>query len=557
VKPFSVFVYSVFFICSTLCSVSLQGQITGQVVDQTGTALQFCNVFLIKASDSLLVTGTTTDVNGRFQLEPKIIGSVRVSVSYIGYEKFYSPLIPVTSLTKQYDAGTLTLKPVHELQKVNIIGEKPFMEHQLDRTVFNIENSAMSAGNNVLEILGKLPGVTVSNEVSIEVRSKPGVLILIDGRTSYLSATDLATYLKSLDASQVEKIEVITTPSSKYDASGNAVINIILKKDKNLGLNAQVNGSFRESGNEGGFLGATANYRTHKFNFFGSANVSKGANISWNEQKNIFSTPGQAPVTFADKTSNLNNGNFYSGHLGADYSPDKRQVIGITGDLFIADATNQFNDQTNIYNARALPDSSQNRSGIGSVKGLHQAVGLNYLFKIDSTGKELSANADYVTHANTLLEDDLTNYSYLPGITGQPSSTLRYSVPAQLQVRVLKIDYAQPMGKKSKFECGLKASNVKSDNNAQYWNLIQGSYLSDAEKTNHFIFTENIYAGYVTTSHTFSDKLEGQLGVRGEETASTGMQVTNATQVNRSYFNLFPSAFLNWKIDSSNALNLS
>ncbi len=244
------------------CSTACFAQISGRVTDNAKKSISFCNVILIKAADSSLVTGTTTDTSGGFQLEIKSSGNFRVLATYMGCRKYYSPVILVVDAAQRYDAGTLILEPNHQLKGVEVVAEKPFMEHKLDRTVFNIENSIISSGSNALEVLKKLPGVTVDNNDAIQVRGKSGVLIMMDGRTTYMSTADVATYLKSLDAGQIEKIEVITNPSAKYDASGNAIINIVLKKDKNMGFNAQVNLTMRQSQYTGGGANITANYRT-------------------------------------------------------------------------------------------------------------------------------------------------------------------------------------------------------------------------------------------------------------------------------------------------------
>ncbi|HEV7231411.1 MAG TPA: TonB-dependent receptor, partial [Bacteroidia bacterium] len=533
-------------------------QISGRVLSNTGQSIPFCNVVLITAADSALVTGTTTDSAGLFQLEIKRPGTFLIRVVYMGYNEKYSKSIAIGTGLNQFDAGNLVLSPNAQMLKgVQVTAEKPFMEHQLDRIVYNIENSIISAGNNGLEVLKKLPGVTVDNDVSIKVRGKPGVMIMVDGRTSYLSAADVANYLKSLDASQIEKIEVITNPSSRYDASGNAVINIILKKDKNLGFNAQVTSSFRLSDeNHGGFANIVANYRTRKLNFFGTYNFASGANSSWLDNKNIFTAPGIPASTFADHSVSRMDGVYNYGRFGIDYTPDKRQTIGILGEGFNANETRQLSDLTSIYNERPAPDSSFSRNGSGAMMGKRVTVNLNYTFKIDSAGKELSANADYGWFSNSFNELDRTTYSPGSSLYSQPA-LLKYTIPGELRIKAFKVDYAQPFGKNTKLELGAKMSQVNSDNNSQYWNVMPGGDVLDTVKTNHFAFTENINAAYFNLSRKFSEKVEAQAGLRGEETQTNGLLFQTNTSTSRKYQNLFPSAFVSWKIDSSHTLNAS
>ncbi len=481
----------------------------------------------------------------------------RILVTYVGYAKYYSPVISISENTRTYDAGTLPLESGHQLKNLVIVAEKPFMEHQLDRTVYNIESSIISAGNNALEILKKLPGVNVDNSDGITIRGKSGVLIMMDGKTTYMSVQDVANYLKSLDASQIEKIEIITNPSAKYDASGNAIINIILKKDKNMGFNAQVTGTLRQSVYSGAGTGFNANYRTRHFNFFGSYNLGDGTNATYWEQENQYSVPGKPVNLISDRSYSATTGVYHNGRLGMDYSIDKRQTIGVAGECFIGNTNMRTATSTNIYNGGSSPDSTLSR--VGNNHSLMQRFtgNLNYTFKIDSLGRELSANADVVSFNSTLLETDVTDYGYASPLLQQSPSTLKFSFPSQLSIMAAKLDYVQPLGKNTKLETGIKGSQVSSDNPSQYWNVIQGVDVNDAGKTNHFIYNENIFAGYINFSRKFSERVDAQLGLRAENTQGHGTQTLTDSSVKQNYLNLFPSAFLSWRMDSFNTLNFS
>ncbi|HXC04123.1 MAG TPA: TonB-dependent receptor plug domain-containing protein, partial [Bacteroidia bacterium] len=366
----------------------------------------------IKASDSTLVTGTTTDTTGSFQLEIKTTGTFKVHINFIGFKELYTDSFTIRNGVSLYNLGDLQLASTGQnLKGVQIVTEKPFMEHRMDRIVFNIENSIISSGNNGLEVLKKLPGVTVENESTIKVRGKSGVLIMIDGRTSYLSASDVANYLKSLDASQIEKIEVITNPSAKYDASGNAIINIILKKNKNLGLNAMLSGSVRQSVYSGSTFNINGNYRTRKFNYFGFYNFGEGYNFNGYDSKSIFSAGGEPTGSITEHTSNLSYGIYHTARLGADFTPDKRQTLGIAFDANYAPETIQHNTYTGFQNSLGATDSSLSRGGTAHTLNQRLTANLNYTFKIDSGGRELSANADYGWFQSQAAEQDMTTYT--------------------------------------------------------------------------------------------------------------------------------------------------
>jgi hypothetical protein len=533
-------------------------QINGRVTDISKNAIPFCNVLLTKVSDTTLVTGSTTDTSGNFQLEIKDTGNFRIVVGYIGYNKFYSQPFSIPKSTSQYNSGTISLEPdAHVLKGVQVVAEKPFIEHRIDRTVFNIENSIISAGNDALEVLGKLPGVTVNSDDAIKVRGKPGVLILMDGRTLYMSAADAGNYLKSLDASQIEKIEVITNPSAKYDASGNAVINIILKKNKNLGFNGQVNASHAQGFYGTSFGGLNANYRMKKFNFFGNCSGFDNKMYLQKGRESTFSAGGEPYSIFNDQIHRVFEGNGGNGRIGIDFTPNDKQTIGVVAEGYTNIRTQTIVDNTLMYNASSVLDSSFKVDGTGRQGAKGNTYNLNYKFKMDSLGRELSANADYSTFSFTSENQYVTNYYDNNYQSMYAPNTLKNELLGTIHVAAAKVDYVQPLGKKGKLETGLKSSILDADNDGHYWNVRNGSDVTDTTKTNHFIYSENINAGYFNLSHTFSKKLEAQIGLRGEQTRSTGTQEVNDSTVKRNYINLFPSAFVNWKLDTNHTLNFS
>ena len=521
-------------------AAEVHAQISGRVIDNSKNAIPYCNVLLKKASDTTLVTGATTDTSGNFQLEIKDTGNFRIVVAYVGYKKLFSNSFSISKGTNQYKAGDIILEPDAKLLKgVQIVAEKPFIEHKIDRTVFNIENSIISAGNNGLEVLGKLPGVTVSSDDAIKVRGKPGVLIMIDGRTLYMSEADAGNYLKSLDASQIEKIEVITNPSSKYDASGNAVINIILKKNKNLGFNGQINVSHAQGFYGSSFGGFNANYRTKKFNFFGNCGGYLNKMYTQKERESTFSSGGTPYSIFNDQIHRVFDGDGANGRIGIDFTPNDKQTIGVLFEGRTDMRTQTINDNTGMYNGHSVLDSSLNVNGTGKQGSNGNTYNINYKFKMDNLGRELSANADYSTFSFASRNQYVTNYYDSNSQSMYAPNTLKNELLGQINVAAAKVDYVQPLGKTGKLETGLKSSMLKADNTGNYWNLLNGADVTDTGKTNHFIYSENINAAYFNLSHTFSKKLEAQIGMRAEQTLSKGTQLVNDSTVTRNYINLF------------------
>jgi hypothetical protein len=542
-----------FFIAVLFSSAVCRAQVTGTISDTTGNPLLFCNVMLLKVADSIAVTGTSTDEAGNFTLERKDTGSFRLLISYSGYLDHYSSPFMLSEAQPKHEAGKIILKADPAvLDAVQIVAQKPFMEQKLDRVVFNIENSVISSGSNGLEVLKKLPGVSVDNNDNIQVRGKSGVRFMINGRTSYLSGSDMASYLKSLDASQIEKIELITNPSAKYEAAGNAIINIVLKKNKNLGFNGMVHAGGDQGFYGGGHAGMNVNYRTKKWNFFASENYYRGNFYEHALRETAFNTNELISATNHVKY----DGYWNYCQAGVDFSPNDKQTLG-----FSAERSGGGQIQERYYNAQmfdenGLLDSSQVTNGYQTNKLTFYTFDLNYKLNIDTTGKELTADLNYAPFTNNTTRLNSTDF-YNSSDQMYFSAKQKSYLPTEVSILAGQVDYTQPVGKKLKFETGMKGSIVSTDNNAQYFNVINDEEINDTTLSNHFLYDESIYSAYFNYIHELNTKLSFQLGFRGEQTQTKGTQLVNDSVFTRKYFNLFPSAFINWQVDSTNAFNFS
>jgi iron complex outermembrane recepter protein len=546
-------------IVAILClfySLSISAQVKGKVLDASGSPLPFCLVGLVKASDTTVIIGTATDAAGKFSIEVNNNGSYRVLASYIGFKTFYSPIFSV-SKGGQYDLGNMTLVPEAKiLNTVEVAAQKPLVEYKADRTVYNIENSIISAGNNVLEVLKKLPGVSVDNNDNISVNGESGVLIMIDGRTSYMSATDAANYLRSLDASQIESIEIITSPSAKYDASGNTVINIIRKRNKNAGFNGELTSGYSQGIYGRGNEGVNLNYSTKKWNLFANYGYNFGEYLNNFGGTTKFSNNNQVQNIFVDSNQRREDYWSNSGRFEADFMPDKKQTIGFD---FEGTQTNGIVNKafpSYMEGANSQLDSSLNLQGHRTYSRVNTSYGLSYDDKIDSTGKDLSANIDYANYNSTFNELTVTNYYDSLGHESHAPTSLDYSLPTTINIYAAKVDYTQPLGKGGTFETGLKGSYVNTNNNAQYWNVVNGNYMVDSMFTNDFLYTEYIYAGYFNYAQHLNKKTYFKFGLRGEQTEDKGVEVSHDTSFSHKYFNLFPNALITYKLDTNNTLKL-
>ena len=536
-----------------------RGAVTGSVLDERQAAFPFVNVLLLKAQDSTLAKGMVTDTDGKFAFEEIATGRYLTLVSMVGYEKVYSPVFTVANANVQLSPVTLTTS-VELLNEVKVVAQKPFIEQQIDRTVVNVENSIVSAGATALEVLERAPGVVVDQQNdALRLRGKDGVLVQIDGKRSFLSQTELMNLLRNTPSDNIEKIELITNPSAKYDAAGNSgIINIVFKKNKNFGTNGTVTlgGGYMPDIPVGRTNGSLAlNHRKGKVNVFGNGSVYTGGSFNTND---IYRTiPFEGDVTIFDQHSERrSNYRNYSLRAGLDYSLSDKTTLGVLASAFV----NNWSQPEGIAETDIL-DGSQNlrRSFLTKTnsgqKMKNMTANANVKHKFDDKGKELTFDADYVRYGGESFNNLNTNYFKPDGTLEGNPELVRNQMPSTIDIGVLKLDYAQPLGK-GKFEAGLKSSYVTSDNNMTF-EVKEDAWKIDPTRTNRFKYTENINAAYVNYGGKLGEKTTYQLGFRAEHTHSVGNSVTLNDVRDRNYLNLFPSVFLSQQLDSSNVLNVS
>jgi iron complex outermembrane receptor protein len=531
-----------------------QYTIKGNVSDSTNASVPFVAVGLLSAKDSSVIKGTITSDSGSYSFTKVKQGRYIIKVQAMGYADQYSkPFTADSSNAIQVIRLRLRNNGMN-LKGVNVVANKPFMEHKQDRMVFNLENSIISTGKNALEVLNDLPGVTTTDDGSINVLGRSGVLVMVDGRPLHI---DLTTFLKSIDASQIEKIEVITNPSAKYEASGKAVINIVLIKNKNMGLNGQLSSGYRQ-GTHASFSDAlNIDYRIKKWNLFFDLNDNIFHNYGTHTITRTFSANNIVQQTFIEDAPATYQGNLPSGDMGFDFTPNSKQTISFsTNGVYMINKISTY-DNTKMYGTAGELDSSIYAPSVRNLTTWDVNFNLAYTYKIDTNGRELSANAFYVTHGGADNQQNPVSYFNSDG-SAMRASTLNNSIqPTALQFSSAQVDYIQPLSKKSKIEMGVLASKFHEDNNAQFFNDINGIAIVDTTKTNRFVGTENILAAYLNYSQKISAKTDFQIGVRDEQTNDIAEQYVHDTSFTRNYLNLFPSATFNWNPSANSAISLS
>ncbi|WP_426327927.1 TonB-dependent receptor domain-containing protein [Pedobacter sp. R-06] len=529
-------------------------RIYGRVLDADGKNIEFATAALLK--DSLLVKTTFTEKDGLFSFDKLGYGKYLIKVSVVGSPIYQTDTLVLTANSAVINLADIKIKAgATNLKEVNISGQKAFVERKIDRTVVNVDALISNAGTTALDVLSKSPGVNVDQNGVISLKGKSGVAIFIDDKPTYLSGADLDNYLRSLPSSSLDQIELMTNPPAKYDAAGNGgVINIKTKKTKTAGFNGGINlslnqGELSRSNNSFNF-----NYRKDKINVFG--NLSYNLNNSFTDldlNRKYKNDDGSAKSYFNQNSYFRRHGNTFNLKTGLDYYASEKTTWGIvlTGMNRISKQVN--NNTSNLSNASMQLDSVIRAENIDQIKYQNAGVNLNYRHKFKQAGRELTFDADYLLYRNQ-TDQTYYNFSYLPSGTLKYQDILTGNLPSNIDIYTAKMDYSHPLENKWKLDAGIKTAYTKTDNIADYFNTANGKTSADYEKSNHFLYEENINAVYLNMSRE-GKRFSLQAGLRYENTVSNGHQLGNLikpdSSFKRTYNSLFPTLYFSYKLDTA------
>ncbi|SDQ00913.1 Outer membrane receptor proteins, mostly Fe transport [Mucilaginibacter sp. OK268] len=538
-------------------------KVSGSLLNEQGKPMDYATVSLIRATDSTVVKGALSNDNGVYTFDNIRSGKYLIKASVVGYQKAVTTPFTVPESATTVTAPALSMRAGStELKGVTITASKPLIERKIDRTVMNVENSVLAAGNTALEILEKAPGVTVDKDDNISLKGKQGVTVMINDKLTYLSAAQLATLLRSTDGNTIKSIEIITNPSAKYDAAGNSgIINIKLKKNSQSGTNGSITvgvarGAFWRDNSS-----LNLNHKQGNLNVFGT--FSRGDNKNTRdiyidrvtrERDSTGKVIGN-PTYFTQFTRMPHVYHYNNYRVGADYDVSSKNTIGFVVSGYSNSEVDNNDGNTKIGSAPNGADSSLTTVSTIDQTYKNFAANLNDRFKIDTSGQELSVDLDYSKFKNNSIAEYNTNYFLSDGSQQHAPQLLRNQTPSNITIYTGKVDYAKPLSKTVKLETGAKFSSVKTDNDLQAQIFNGNSYINDTTRTNRFIYTEKITAGYLNLNKQFK-KTSIQLGLRGEYTQSNG-NLLGSTPVDRSYFNIFPSVFINRTLNDKNEVSFT
>ncbi|HTI92710.1 MAG TPA: outer membrane beta-barrel family protein [Puia sp.] len=474
-------------------------------------------------------------------------------------------LLPITLLvftppsraqdTLKTVAGSDTLKP-RLLKAATVTRQTPFIQHRLDRIVLNVDHLITAAGTNTLELIRKLPGIQVSPDGLISLNGRSGVNVLVDGKPTYLSAEDLAALLAGMSSAEVQQLELMTNPPAKFDAQGTGgLINIIRKRNRADGFNGYVTTTIGE-GNYPRYTGSILlSYKTKDYNLY--------VNNSYNYTKTLLGRDVTADIFNGD---NLYTREVSSGQdviinrannttAGIDWYLSRKTTLTLTGNIGVRRYDDMTTSKMNVFDADLHKTGSSIFTALNTDHPFNYTTGFQLSHRLDTTGREWSVNADYSEfryrpgqfNTNT-VDDPAGNFESLHHVFLDQSRTLR--------IVGARADYVHPWPGVGKWEAGIKSSYTRTTNNSSYYNQSGSQSLLDSSQSDYNVNTENINAAYINVNRQYK-KLTLQSGLRMEQTTMKGQQLfADHSTIRQQYFQLFPSVFADYKLNTHNNLNI-
>lgn len=530
--------------------------ISGQVKDIKNEPVPGATVRLLLAVDSSPVQSQAARSNGQFRLTGIGPGRYFVSISATGMQPWYSRLIQTAPLQKNLELAPAILHPLlqKEMQSVVVTAKKPLVEHDLDKTIINVEAMVGAGTGNTLELLEKTPGVIVDVNGEISLYGSGGVTVLIDGRRTWMSGQDLAAYLRSMPASMIEKFELITNPPARYEAQGGALINIRLKKKRVAGYagNASHNSSIGKYYRS--YNSVNLNYLYKKLNVFGNLGYNRHTDFGRHTDDRTFITEdGQSPRASQLQRGSTFASNDYSARLGFDYQLNSKATFGM-----IVNAADRKRNEgswyiSNSFSKANTADSTGTGENATDGKWKQFTANANFQYKFNGKGQELTADANYIRYENIsdqLLQNRVRQSS---GSTGSFNNFI-YKLPNNTDVYTLAADYVHPLKERMNISAGAKSSYVQTDHQSDYFALPENKPVADHSRSNHFIYDETIHSAYISSRKDWK-RFGLQLGMRWENTITKGHQLGNSVVPvsidKRNYHSFFPSIFTSYKLDSN------
>lgn len=537
------------FVILSATAVNAQQQVSGIIVDQHNEPFSFVTVLLLKQADSVFVSGSATDQEGRFVISNIAAGNYLLKASFIGFQDLYQPV----ELNADSNMGVLTLiENQEELDEISLSVQRPTIKREIDRLIFNVENTSLSNGSS-WDILKRTPGVIVQQN-NITVKNQAATVYINDRRVN-LSASEVQSLLESFSGTNIKSIEVITNPSAKYDAESGLIINIVTSKNITPGYKGNVSGAFEQA--------IFPKYRAGTGHYFKNDWLNLSVDYSFNKRKEHKNDLGE--ITFFEPDNSINSfwetdfqritrSETHNINTALDFTLSDKTTINLSTLILIEPNTTYSNTEVaNIYNPQRQLDSLFTTASGLELKKHNIAVDLSLQHKLNESGTNLSARAHYTNYDNTRDQYVNTNY-FLPNGDFLRNNSFFTDAFQETAIMFGQMDFETNL-LNLKFETGIKASHIDSKSGIVFFNTdnsaTQNQMLSDL-----FNYEEMILAGYVNFSKDW-EKWKLRFGLRGEQTEAEGNSISLSQTRDYSYFDLLPNLSLNFIPNQDHSITFS
>lgn len=529
-----------------LCHLSHQAQtsISGTILNQDKKPIEFANIALMDIENHQLITGTISDENGIFQISTSKSGRYELSIQFIGYEHWTSPISTDSSIDLK---EIILLERTNELSEVVVISSRPMIEKKEDKLVFNISSSPLKSGYDGLEVLEQSPNVWVDNQGNISMRNE-AARILINGRQLNLSGEDLANYIKNLPSDHIKSVEVQSTPSASADAENSGgIINIILRK-KAVGVNSILKAhyeTFGESYHEN-YAGFNLNYGAEKWNIYSSYNFRERDNTAAVTSDIVYHNSGNYLKTHV---LDIHQRKTHTYQLGFVLNPWKNHEFG--AEFFGNTRTSFIHLQSNL--ALSHQQDTIDYGITNFIHDNHRITNngvLNYAWKIDTLGSQFKLVGDYSHQINK--NDNRANSAYQLGEF--EDNQQRYDFDNQTTITAMQADLLKKTKTGLNLNIGLKYTHTKRANNLLAEDLLDGLWVEN-NQTTALNYQEQISAAYATLSKKIAEKHFIKAGVRVENTDLNRVDVLKLDNIAKNYTDWFPSIFYSYDMTNNTSIS--
>lgn len=530
------------------------GIINGIILDSlTSRPIEYATVSLARNNDPKVITGSISDTQGKFVIEKVPFGYFKAKITFMGYNTVTIDSVIISPQKTSLDLGEIRISQKSvQIKGVEVTAQKNAVEFGIDKMIVNVEKTLPAAGGSVIDVLKNTPSVSVDMDGNVSLRGNSNLTILLDGRPSGVTSSNM---LEQIPASAIERIEVVTNPSAKYDADGTAgIINLVMKKQQEMNWNGMIQANAGTRDNYGGSL--SLNFKQNKWNIFGSYDNrynSRGMNGS---QERYTILPS-GTTSSRQSMSSTQRGFSHNVKLGADYAIDDQNSLNTTilyntgrGRRSGLSTSNNFDQFQNLFSQYTTDNYSGSR-------GESIDYTLSYKRTFETKGEELTSDLYYSKSLNDDSSNRVIDYTVLQGNVKDPEKQNTYSDNSN-KLFSFKTDYVLPFGETGRFESGYKGIFRERNLNYNVFNLDYRNslWINDINQSNAFLYKEQIHAAYMLYSDNIS-KFKYQLGLRFEEALTSSVQQTSGKDYKKDYFSFIPTIHLSQELTEGQELKLS